>query len=306
MNSFVDIENQAGIARITCGWKKADLPLDFVRRYWRDVHSPAIARRAGIHEYRHSQFDDVRADVLSPLPGVNYRCPPAQQLMWLSDVRYRDQAGLDAFGASPDGEVKAHLLGDIELIVDKSSTYKSVGAAAHTYVDRTGNPAPQGPAAPGSFAVFFRQRSDEASLHRCVEALAKRWAVLPAVLRLRAHLFEAPDMEAEKRGGYPIKTHPKEQQYQAWFDLVLSDPAAGRSLSLGVEDARSIAEIHAYPVVSLYTFVYNGRPTLVGLRGYSAYEAIQKFGAANHRQPSLLEWMYGPVAKGGPLEPADR
>ena len=301
MNAFVEIENQAGIARITAGWKKAELPLDFVRRYWRDVHSPAIARRAGIYEYRHYQFDDVRADLLSPLPKVEYRCPAGQQLMWLSDVRYRDQAGLDAFSASPSPEVRNHLLGDIELLVDKSSTYKCVGPAAQTLIDRTENPAPQGPAATGTVSLFFRQRGDETALHRCVQAIAKRWAALPSVLRLRANLFEAPDMEAEKRGGYPIKTHPKELQYQAWIDLVLSDPAAARSLPLAAEDAGAIAMIHAYPVASLYTPVWNERPTLVGLRGYPAFEAIQKFNAANQQQPSLLEWMYGPVAKGGDI-----
>ena len=48
MTTLTDVENRAGLARITCGWKKADLPLEWVRRYWRDVHSPAITRRAGI------------------------------------------------------------------------------------------------------------------------------------------------------------------------------------------------------------------------------------------------------------------
>jgi len=52
----------------------------------------------------------------------------------------------------------------------------------------------------------------------------------------------------------------------------------------------------------VYTSNYGGRPTLVGLRGYPAYEAIQALGAENQRQPSLLEWMNGPVVAGGPIE----
>ena len=306
MSKLVDFENQAGIARITCGWKKPHLPLDFVRRYWRDVHSPAISRRAGIYEYRHSQYDDVRTDVFPLVAGVNYSCNPAQQLMWLSDVRYRDQAGLDVFGTSPDAEVKGHLLGDIDLLVDQSSTYKAVDANARTLVDTTGNPTPQGLAAPASFSVFFRQRDSEAALHTCVAGLATRWAAAPGVLRVRVHLFEAPDMEAEKKAGYPIKTHAKELQYQAWIDLVLADESVAKTLLTaadGVEYAEAIRDIHAYPVVNLFTFVYGGKPTLVGLRGFGAYEAITKFNAANQMQPSLLEWMYGPVAEGGPVKP---
>jgi hypothetical protein len=52
-------------------------------------------------------------------------------------------------------------------------------------------------------------------------------------------------------------------------------------------------------------FNYGGRPTLVGLRGYSAYEAIQALDAANQRQPSLLTWMYGDVVAGGPVSTGD-
>ncbi len=304
MSSLVDFENKAGIARLTAGWKKPEMPIEVVRRYWRDVHSPAIARRAGLWEYRHYQYAAVKTDLFTELPGVGYYAKPNEQLMWLSDVRYGDQAGLDAFGKSPDGEVKAHLLGDIDLIVHLSSTYKSVGDDAKTLVDTTGNPTPQGKALPHTYSVFFRG-NDEALLHKTVRDLAERWAKVDGVKRLRLHIFEAPDMEAEKRGGYPIKTHPLELQYQAWIDLVLSgDDVAKQLISAtdGVDYAAAFKEIHAYPVDNLYTFNYGGRPTLVGLRGYMAYDAITSLDAANQRQPAILEWMFGDVAKGGPVE----
>ena len=95
MGTLEHTENRATICRVTCGWKKAGLPLDVVRRYWRDVHSPAIARRAGVWDYRHYQFDTVRADLLGPLDGIALDCPAGEQLMWTSDVRYADDAGLD-------------------------------------------------------------------------------------------------------------------------------------------------------------------------------------------------------------------
>ncbi len=296
MNHPIDTENRAGIARITCGWKKPELPLDAVRRYWRDVHSPAISRRDGLWEYRHYQFDAVDADLFGALPGIDTACPPHQQLMWTSDVRYENDAALAAFGVSPDNTVKAHLLADIDLLVDQSTTYKSVGDRAVTLVDRTGDPTPQGPPRMPSFGVFLRQRGDdEAAFHDRVRALAARWAEADGVLRVRLSLFEAPDMEAEKKAGYPIKTHPKELQYQAWIDLVLSDPARARGL-LGPDDAAAIATLHAYPVAALYTSVWGGRPTIVGLRGYPAFDAIRSFDAVGQREPALLEWMYGPVA----------
>ena len=298
-SSLIAIENRAGIARITCGWKKPELPLDFVRRYWRDVHSPAISRRAGLYEYRHYQFDAVRPDLFGSPAGIAFECAAHQQLMWLSDVRYEDDAALAAFGASPDAQVKAHLLADIDLLVDQSTTYKSVGDRARTYADTTGEPTPQGTPAAPSFGIFFRQRGDEASFHSGLRALAERWAGTPGVSRVRLSLFEAPDMEAEKKAGYPIKTHAKELQYQAWIDLVLQDATVAKGL-LRAEDATVIATVHAYPVAALYTSVYAGRPTLVGLRGFPAFEAIKAFDAVGQREPALLEWMYGPIARGVP------
>jgi hypothetical protein len=304
MADHVSIENGAGLSRATCGWKKKALAIERVRPYWRDVHSPAITRRAGIYEYRHSPYDAVRPDVLAPVAGVSYVCDPEAQLMWVSDVRYRDEAGLAEFTASPEPAVKALILADIELIVDKSTTYRSVGENTRTLIDTTGRPAPQGPVAWPTYGIYFRQRGDEASFRRCVETIAHRWATTTGVLRVRVNLFDVPDMEVERKAGYPIKTHPVSQQYQAWIDLVISHDGVGRRLlsdADGVDYQQHVSDIHVYPVPAVYTFVYAARPTLVGLRGYAAYEAIRGLDGANQLQVGLLDWMYGPVVQGGPL-----
>lgn len=302
MNDYTDpsaIENGAGIARITCGWKKPHLDLARVRGYWRDVHSPAISRRPGLYEYRHYQFEEVNASLFAPVTGVIYHAPPGQQLMWLSDVRYRNQAALELSTATPAPEVRAKILGDIDLLVDQSTTYKSVGADAHTYVDRTGTATPAGPARDGSVSVFFRQRGDDAAFAAGMRALAARWAAAAGVLRVRLSMFEAPDMEAERKAGYPIKTHAKELQYQAWIDLVMDNNAVAQTL-MQAGDAAFIATVHAYPLYSLYTFVYNAKPTLAALRGYAAHAAIEYFGAgaAHQTDHGLLSWMYGPIVDG--------
>jgi hypothetical protein len=304
VNDLLEIENRAGLGRVTCGWKKPALSLEVVRRYWRDVHSPGIARRPGVYEYRHLQFDPVRTDVFAPIAGVDYAAPANQQLMWLSDVRYLDQAGLDAFGASPPPEVKPHLLGDIDIIVDQSTTYLAVGNNANTYCDHTGDPAPQGPLSHPGYSLFFRQRSTEATFRAVLRELAGRWASVDGVRRLRLSLFEVPDMEAERKAGYPVKTHPQPLQYQAWMDLMVSDPAVPQRL-VSTADASLLAAhvhtLHSYPTPVTYTSVYRGRPTLVGLRGYAAYDAIKALKAGNQQEMTLLRWMYGEVVQGGPF-----
>ncbi|MDG2243402.1 MAG: hypothetical protein P8L66_07890 [Rhodospirillaceae bacterium] len=302
---LADIENKAGLCRITCGWKKPELPIDWVRRYWRDVHSPAIARRAGIYDYRHYQYDPVRNDILSPIDDIEYEAPVLEQLMWTSDVRYRDEAALAVFDKSPEGKPKTDILGDIDIIVDQSTTYRAVDENAKTYVDDTGIAIPQGPCASPTFALFVRSRSDEVEFRSCLRQLAETWSKKLGVLRLRLSLFDAPDMEKERKAGYPVKTHPVERQYQACIELVLDTVARGQSLLQpddSIDYAAHISTIHAYPVRVVYTSNYNGKPTLVGLRGYSAYEALTALDAQNQRQASLLEWMYGDIAKNGTAE----
>ncbi|MBT4740313.1 MAG: hypothetical protein HOO09_08015 [Rhodospirillaceae bacterium] len=303
--TLADVENKAGLCRITCGWKKPELPIDWVRLYWRDVHSPAIARRAGLYDYRHYQYNPVRDDVLAPIEGIEYNAPPLEQLMWTSDVRYRDEAALAIFDKSPEGKAKSDILGDIDIIVDQSTTYRAVDENAVTYVDDTGIAMPQGSYASPTFALFIRSRSSEEQFRSCLRQIAEAWSKKTGVLRLRLSLFDAPDMEKERKAGYPVKTHPVESQYQALIDLSLDTEARGQTLvgdNDGIDYAAQISTIHTYPVRVIYTSNYNGKPTLVGLRGYPAYQALTALDAENQRQTSLLEWMYGDVAKNGTAE----
>ena len=302
MTSEVAMENRAWLGRVTCGWKKPGLPLEDVLRYWRDVHSPAIARRPGIWEYRHYQFAAPRTDLFAGIDGVAFACPAGQALMWTSDVRYASEAGLDAFGAEPEPATRAHLLGDIDLIVDQSTTYRVVEDLGHTFVDRSGSTQPQGVPTLPTFALFLRQRGDEAECRARLTEVAVGWAVDPAIVRLRLSLFEAPDMAAERASGYPIKTHAPDLQYQAWFDITVSDDAALARLVASADLASHIATLHAYPVRAVYTSNQAGRPTFVGLRGYPAYAAMTAIHGFNQAHPSLLEWMYGPVAQGVTLD----
>lgn len=300
----VATENGARICRITCGWKKSHLPLDAVRRYWRDVHSPAIARRPGIWEYRHYQFDAVRP-LFAAISGVEQDCPVGEQLMWLSDVRYADDAALATFAADPDAVVRGQLLGDIDLIVDQSTTYKAVDDMARTLIDESVLVPPQGSPPAPAFGLFFRSRGSEADFRSAMAFVADRWAAVPGVLRLRISMLEAPDVAAERAAGYPIKTHPPERQYQAWIDLALADGGVTARLPLdGV--AEHVRAIHAYPIAANYTSNYAGKPTFVGLRGFPAWDALTTINGYNQAKPEILGWMYGAVAAGVTLEPVSR
>ena len=299
-DDLVETENRAWLGRVTCGWKKPNLSLEDVLRYWRDVHSPSIARRPGIWEYRHFQFDPVRPDLAGSVHGVELECPADEQLMWTSDVRYAGQTDLDAFSGEPNPAIRGHMLADIELIVDQSTTYRVVKERGRTYVDRSGDPAPQGKPTLPTFALFFRQAGTESEFQAFLSAVSVQLAADPAVVRLRLAQFEAPDMEAERKSGYPIKTHPLERQYQAWIDITLKCETDLARLLEQSELNTQVKVMHIYPVRAIYTSNRAGKPTFVGLRGYGAFAALKALGGTNQAEPSLLEWMYGPVAIGVP------
>lgn len=297
--SAVDVENQATLTRTTCGWRKAGLDLGAVRNYWRDVHSPAISRRVGIHTYRHCPFDAVDPDAFAGVDGVELSAPADAQLQWQSDVIYRDEAAMARFMGSPaDPAVTAELLQDIEMIVDKSTTYKAVGANLWTYVERQPD-RPSGPSPTPRYGLFFRSRGEQEPFRAALRDLATGWAADEGVQRLRMNLFETPDMAAERASGYPVKTHPQDQQYQAWIDLVVSDESVPARLAKTTEGlAAQVRALHAYPVPAMYTFVFGGRPTILGLRGYAASVAIAALDARQALDERLLEWMYGPIVRG--------
>ena len=57
---------------------------------------------------------------------------------------------------------------------------------------------------------------------------------------------------------------------------------------------------HIPPIVARYTMVYDGKPTVVGLRGYQAVQTIEQAGAENQKSPELLAAIYGDVVTRSP------
>jgi hypothetical protein len=204
---------------------------------------------------------------------------------------------MEIFSRTPGPHERGQMLADIDMIVDRSTTYKVLGDNGFTLLDNTGTAAPCGPAAAPIFQMFFRSRNGEPAFRAALSDLAQRWAAKPGVLRVRKSLFERPDMEAERKAGYPVKTHPEEQQYQGWIDLVLAEAAAAKTL-FEADDGAEITTVHAYPAPAVYTFNLHGRPTLAGLRGYPAAAAIRALGATHQTDSALLHWMYGDIAEG--------
>ena len=174
---------------------------------------------------------------------------------------------------------------------------KAIGNKAHTYVDRTEEPAPNGePRFPNFLLCFQQQESINTEQFRqyLVEQVAGAWSQRSTVLRLRLHLLEP----YSDKDNSPRVSHEwaKEKRYQAWMELIVKDKAALKSL-LSNNKPAELRAIHTFPITAYYPLVYAGKLTDVGLRGFPAVRTIIQAGADNQRQPDLLKALYGSAAQ---------
>jgi hypothetical protein len=295
------IENRATSLALNCGWTADNPSLEAVRRYHRDVHAPLIARRPGIYQYQHYIFDPIRAGLFAPTEGIELDCQVGEQFSAAVAASYLTAAEHARSAAAMPASLGPLISADIPRINKRTALYVTdEPGAGHTFVDTTGFAVPQGPPELPGFGLFFRQRADKEKFREGMKKLAQKWSAEAGVRRLRLMFL--------KVGGTAHTAMENEHLHQAWIDLVIDNDQVARQLQLKhAKEIRPIVRaLHAYPVHERYTYVYAGRPTLVGLRGYAAYQAIQEFGATNQEDPRILEWMYGPVAQGGPVEPSSQ
>jgi hypothetical protein len=304
---LIDLENRAPVVRVNCGHSSDKHSLASVRRYQRDVHSPAIARNPGIYEYSHFSFDPIRADLFAPVEGLELDCSVDEQINSVAATLFLNEADHAQSIASPPDDARPLLVADVPLIQKWTAPYYAQGPdGARTLVDTTGIAVPQGPPAQPSFGLFLRQKSDAKAFRECVNQMIQRWSTYSGVRRLRVTLLESNEVK-QAAGDYGVKavTSNHGQPHQAWIELVIDNDHVAKQL-VSKEDSqnlrRYVSALHAYPIAERYTYVYAGRPTVVGLRGYAAYQAIQEFHAVNQEDPRLLQWMYGSVVQEGPFE----
>jgi hypothetical protein len=238
-------ENAARVSMTAFWWRRRDLTREQADRHWRDVHGPGSARLPGQYLYRQLHCDPQRTDVFAAVDGID-QAPPGEEPQGIANVLYLDEAGVATLKASP---LVAEAVADNANMIDRNATYWTADGDAHTYVDRTGDPVPQGRVPYPSFAVLVRRRegcADE-TFRTALRGLAERWSGDDGVLRVRLSLLGPPEGVAE-------------DVCQAWLDLVLDDERTAKRL-LRPGDEACVSAVRALPIRERYTLVHDGKPT---------------------------------------------
>ncbi len=287
-------ENAAIQAATVFGWWRNAVPLDVSYRYWRDVHSIMVSRIPGIYQYRLLQLAANRVNLGAEISDIDFAVSDADQVHGVAEMLFLTQADQQTFGSSPINT--QYVFKDEQNLCDRNVTRSASGNNAHTYVDRTGEPTPNGAPTFPSFMLCFSLRESislEQFHQQFVEQIAHPWSQNAAVMRLRLHLLE-PYSEKENS---PCVSHDcaTAQQYEAWMELMIDQPPTLRSLLSSRDVARSVRAIQIFEISAYYTMVYDGKVTEVGLRGFPAVQTILEAGADLQRQPDLLKALYGSV-----------
>lgn len=299
--NVVDTENQASAISTFFAWWRSDVSEELAYRYWRDVHGVWAARTPGFRQYRQFHLDPAEPSLLRGLEGIETDLPREDQPNGIAHIAYSSR--LYARLLRLPFALKQAEQDDV-IYVGRNTFHRSSLPYSRTFVDRLNEPTPHGPPPCPRFLLAFKKRKGLAQADfrtYLAEELATSWATSNDVLRLRVDIF-APYVETPSSPGAVSHIWDPDKRYDATIDVAVSvaTDAAAFFASSNIS-ADKVTAVHAYPVREIYTLVYDGKPTLVGLRGYAAMQAIEEANAEFQKSSQVLKFTYGPVVDGARL-----
>ncbi|NRB48025.1 MAG: hypothetical protein HRU41_10165 [Saprospiraceae bacterium] len=302
-NFVKNTENKAkAVATFFC-WQKTDLSKNLFTRYWRDVHAIWAARTPGFYQYRQLHLDKVDPALLSDLEGIETNLPQEDQPDGMAHISYSSSFIANLL-RKPFALKQADE--DNAIFVSKNTYQRSVLPFSQTFVDRTNHPDINGSLQKLRFVLAFKRNAEvstEEFRSYLNHNLCDAWGKRQEVQRLRLEVLQPHENLPNSPKGV-VQTWDRGKQYQAWIELGLSEGSSLRSMFTSLPDLQKhISAVHAYPVREMYTIVFDGKPTLVGLRGYQAAQTIAEAGADFQKSKEVLKFTYGAAINGGRLIP---
>lgn len=294
-----EIENSAMYCTTVYAWLRKDIPLDTGHNYWRDIHGTLVSRIPGTWLYRQLHWKPVVNVLSARFQHFVKPLSDDDQPQGIAHTFYYDEAGRQKFANHPF--IKKYLLDDEPMLVRLNATLWSKGDNSKTLKDTSNNMTPQGKPDNDEYAVSFilKPALSAARRKQWIVNLAGQLSALPETTRVRYHLLD--DYDDENFPDTKVPHHrPAAVRYNAWIELgVTPHTDLAGVLEPGLDKMLAdLDTIHIYPVYDKYTIMAGGKPTIVGLKGYPAYQTIMAAGAANQLQPQLLEDIYGKVPLG--------
>ncbi len=274
--------------------RRERVPHDIFAHYWRDVHGPLCARLPRLGLYIQHHFDREQDAHLWPL---------ADGITEFTD--YELDGGVEiGFANAQDQKVfqdaSPILFSDEQNMFEETLAY-DLPAGSLTLLNRSQDEQHNGL---DSFDRIHLHLSPRQSLDDLQQYLAgdfqEMLTAAEGIIKVRLHLC-APLVNDGQHPPAPNVNHiaVAARERIAVAEIAFLNPIARRQFfasarfqaSLG-QQAQHIAQLKAFAVSGIYTYVADGQVTTAGLRGSRAAELIEYLGAINQLSPEVEELMW--------------
>lgn len=293
-----EVENSCEFSTTVYAWLRNDIPFEIGHTYWRDIHGTLISRIPGTYLYRQLHLSPMVNVLSAKFQPYVKQVKENDQPQGIAHTFYLDEAGRDRFFNHP--LTKAYMVEDEVNLVRINATLWSRNDDARTLKDTSDNLEPQGKPVNDEYIVsfIFIDKISRKSRKEQLLKIAKALVLKSETTRVRYHLLEDYDDE-----NFPdtLVTHhrPVGVRYNAWIELGVKK---GIDLSVLLETELSkilpsLDTIHIQPISDKYTIMAKEKATIVGMKGFPAYETILAAGAKNQLREDLLHDIYGDVPR---------
>ncbi len=272
-------------------WKRKGIPIDLFDDYWRNVHGPVCARLPGQHQYWQFHLAHNEGGIWPEIEGINYKTEDDDQFDGIAELTFTSPEDRQTWFVA-----SKILMDDEHNLFRKAIGYNTNPGNSITYVDGIENPTPNGVVGVEKFHVMV-QKADGIAVDEFRRYLKEIFATQVAssddVLKFRLHLFEEVDNSRPDAAGV-VHFEPPEKQYQAAFQIAFSNRLEMERFftsepykSAVQEQGKYVKQISVFPERTAYTFVYEGKITLVGERSSTVAELITRIGATNQLKEDI-------------------
>lgn len=269
--------------------RRERVPHEIFATYWRDVHGPLCSRLPGIGLYIQHHFDRDQDAHLWPLAdGVDeiadYELDGGVEIGFVSAL---DQKTFQ--------DASSILFSDEQNMFEETLAY-DLPEGSKKFVNRLNDNTFNGTDTYDRIHVHFSPRAGLSELHEYLSSeLGAVLSNADEVLKLTLHLpppFNNDGMHPPAPNVAHIASDARAEL--AVMEIAFESPLARRRFfqsevfqSTLTGQANHIAQLKAFAVSGLYTYVNDKKLTTAGLRGSRAAELIEYLGANNQLSPEV-------------------
>lgn len=273
--------------------RRERVPHDVFAHYWRDVHGPLCSRLPGLGLYIQHHFSRQQDAHLWPL---------AEGIHEIQD--YELDGGVEiGFESAADQkqfqDASPILFSDEQNMFDETLAY-ALPQGSLTLANALADERFNGTDTFDRIHVHFSPRGTLPQLHAYLKStLGPLLAAADDVVKVGLHLCEPFENDGQHPPAPNVAHFANPARAElAVLEIAFKSPLARRRFFQSdvfqntlAEQSQHIAQLKAFAVSGLYTYVRDKSLTTAGLRGSRAAELIEYLGAVNQVQPDVQELM---------------